>query len=687
MSLAQALLSPRSIALIGASADASRLTARAQQYLRRHGFSGTLYPVNPRAAAVLGERAWPSLKALPERPDHAYILVGTDRVADAVADCAAAGVKVATILADGFAEAGADGMARQARLLGLAQGRLRLLGPNSMGVVDLVARTALTVNAAFEADAPLPAGRLSVVSHSGSVLGTLLSRGVARGIGFAKMVSTGNEADLSAGEIAGLLVDDPDTDAILLFLETIRDAPALAQAARRAHGAGKPIIAYKLGRSAIGAELATSHTGALAGSDAAADAFFRAHGIVRVTMLEALIEIAPMLVGRAPPEAPRRAVSVLTSTGGGGAMVVDALGVLGIAASAPTPAMQAALAAQDVTIGAARLTDMTLAGTRPDKIKAVLGAFQDAAHTDVSIAVVGSSAQFRPQDAVAGIIAAPRAKKPLAVFLAPQADASLRLLSDAGIAAFRTPEACADAVRAYLDWQAPRTPPAKLAAPPAPGAVADEAGARKLFAALGLPSDYAVVEEDTLRPGAPCPIPFPVAAKILSPDIPHKTEAGGIALNLTAATYADGLAALLRRVRANRPDARLRGVLVAPMARPLGEAIIGFRRDPQVGPVVLLGSGGILAELHADVVLRVAPVSEAEARAMVDAVKGFAPLRGYRGLRRGDLAALARAIALFSHLADVPGIVEAEINPLGVMPDGEGVVVMDALAVRDGEHG
>ena len=681
MSLAGALLSPRRIALVGASADATRLTARAQKYLRRHGFSGALYPVNPRAAEVLGERAYPTLAALPERPDHAYILVGTDRVEEAVAACAEAGVPVATILADGFAESGPEGVARQARVLEIARGKLRLLGPNSMGVVDLHARTALTVNAAFEAEPPLMPGALSVVSHSGSVMGTLLSRGQARGLGFAKLIGTGNEADLTAGEIAAMLVDDPDTQAILLFLETIRDAPALAHAARRAHETGKPIIAYKLGRSAAGAELATSHTGALAGSDAAADAFFRAHGIVRVTMLEALVEIAPMLIGRRPPASPGRRVSVMTSTGGGGAMVVDALGVLGIAAAGPTPAMQASLAAQGVSVSDAKLTDMTLAGTRPEMVRAVLASFQETPHTDLAIAVVGSSAQFRPQDAVAGIIAAPRAQKPLAVFLAPQADASLRLLAEAGIAAFRTPEACADAVRAYLDWRAPRTAPPPPAALPSVGAIADEAGARKLFASLGLGSEFAVIAEETLRPGAPCPLAFPVAAKILSPDIPHKTEAGGVALGLTAATYADGIAAMLRRVRQARPDARLRGVLVAPMVKPLGEAILGFRRDPQVGPIVLLGSGGILAELHADVVVRLAPVTEAEAMAMIAAVKGLAPLAGYRNARRGDLAALARAVVAFSQLAHLPQVAEAEINPLGVLPEREGVVVMDALAV------
>jgi acyl-CoA synthetase (NDP forming) len=681
MSLASALLSPRSIALVGASADASKLTARAQTYLRRHGFSGTLYPINPSAAAVLGEPAFASLAAIPAPIDHAFILVGTDRVEAALADCIAARIPVATILADGFAEAGPEGAARQARLLDLARGQIRLLGPNSMGVIDCRAGTAMSVNAALEAAPPLPAGGLSVVSHSGSVMGTLLSRGAARGFGFAKLVGTGNEADLSAGHIARMLVDDADTAAILLFLETIRDAASLADAARAAHAAGKPIVAYKLGRSSAGAALAETHTGAVAGSDAAADAFFRDAGIIRVDMLETLLEIAPMLLGRTPPKAPRGAVSVMTSTGGGGAMVVDRLGLLGISARAPTPTMQAELAAQGVRITDAPLTDMTLAGTQGAKVAAVLGAFQGAPHTDVAIAVVGSSAQFRPQDAVAGILAAPRTRKPLAVFLAPQAEASLRLLAEAGIAAFRTPEACADAVRAYLDWRSPRAMQAAPAGLPTVGAIADEIGARALFAGLGLASPHVLIPIEAIRPGLPCPIAFPVAAKIVSPDIPHKTEAGGVALNLTAATFADGLVALVRRVRGYRPEARLDGVLVAPMVRPLAEALLGYRRDAQVGPVVVLGSGGVLAELERDAVLRLAPVSEAEATDMVHAVRGFAGIRGYRGLPRGDIAALAQAVARFSQLAHLAGVAQAEINPLAVLPEGQGVAVLDALAV------
>ncbi len=333
--LAPALLNPRRIALVGASADPTRLTARAQVYLRKHGFDGALYPVNPRAETILGEKAYPSIAAIPGPVDLAYLLLATEHVEGVIADVAAKGIPVAAILADGFAEAGPEGIARQERLLATARAAgVRILGPNSMGLINLNARTACSVNAALEAES-LPAGRLALVSQSGSMLGAIMARGAARGLGFSHLISTGNEADLTASEIAGLLVDDPQIDAILLFLEAIRRADLLEEAARRAHAAGKPIIAYKLGRSSFGAELANSHTGALAGSDAAADAFFRANGIARVTMIEALLEAPALFIGRKPIAAPKRAVSVMTTTGGGGAMAVDALGVAGIETRAP----------------------------------------------------------------------------------------------------------------------------------------------------------------------------------------------------------------------------------------------------------------------------------------------------------------------------------------------------------------
>ena len=548
-----------------------------------------------------------------------------------------------------------------------------------MGMVNLNDRIACTVNAALEAET-LPAGRIALVSQSGSMMGAIMSRGAARGIGFSHIIGTGNEADLSAGEIAGLLVDDPQVDAILLFLEAIRQPQHYADLARRAHAAGKPVIAYKLGRSPYGAELATSHTGALAGSDAAAEAFFRAHGILRVTTLESLIELPALVVGRQPPERSQRAVSVTTTTGGGGAMAVDCLGVAGIEARAPDAAAAAKLDAAGIPHHG-RLLDLTLAGAKPERVAAAIDALQAAQDTDLVLSVIGSSAQFKPQDAVAGIVRARDAggAKPIAAFLVPQADASLLLLAEAGIPAFRTPEVAADCIRAWSDWRAPRAEPTAPAIghalPPAP----DEADARRLFAALGLASPFALLRTPQ---DAPKDVAFPVALKILSPDLAHKTEVGGVKLGIANPdALKQEAAAMQGRIARMAPQAKLTGFLVQPMAKGLGEAIIGFRRDPEVGPVVLLGTGGITAELFRDVTLRLAPVDEAEAMAMIAEVKGLRLLAGWRGLPRGDLPALARAVVAVSRLAARGDIAEAEINPLIIHAESAGVTVADAWVV------
>jgi acetate---CoA ligase (ADP-forming) len=683
--LARALFEPRRIALIGASADPARLTARAQLYLRKHGFAGDILPVHPREREVLGERAYPSVADIPGEVDLAYILLGTGQVEGVVGAVAAKGIPAACVLADGFAEAGPEGVALQARLLATARAAgLRLLGPNSMGMVNLRSRIACSVNAALEAESLLP-GRLALVSQSGSMMGALLSRGAARGIGFSHLVGTGNEADLTAAEVAGLLLDDPAVDAILLFLEAIRAPEQFAELGRRAQQAGKPVIAYKLGRSPYGAELATSHTGALAGSDAAAEAFFRAHGMIRVATLEALLELPALVAGRRPLARPQRAVGVMTTTGGGGAMAVDCLGVAGIEARAPDAAAAAALEAAGFPHHG-RLLDVTLAGTKPDRVAAALGALQQAGDTDLVLSVIGSSAQFRPQDSVAGILLARDAAQvaglttPLAAFLVPDAPQSLRLLAEAGIAAFRTPESAADCIRAWCEWQAPREPPAPMPIDHAVPDRPDEADARRLFAALGLDSPFAVLRTPQDAAGA---LDYPVALKILSPDLAHKTELGGVRLGIAdAATLRQEAAAMHGRVARLAPAARLTGFLVQPMAKGLGEAILGFRRDPEVGPVVLLGAGGVAAELFRDVALRLAPVNEAEAYAMIAAVRGLQLLAGWRGLPRGDLAALARAVVAVSHLAAREDIAEAEINPLIVGAEGAGVTVADAWIVR-----
>ncbi|MEE8247469.1 MAG: CoA-binding protein, partial [Alphaproteobacteria bacterium] len=360
--LAAALLAPRAVALVGASADPQKLTARPQRYLEKHGFEGRVLPVNPRHRRIFGVPAFAALEDLPGPVDHAFLMVAASQVPKAVAACGQRGILCATILADGFAEAGPRGAALERQVLAAARAHgVRLLGPNSMGIINVTDRVALSVNAALEAPALIP-GPLSVVSHSGSLIGTLLSRSQARGLGFSKLVSVGAEVDLGVGEICDLLIDDPATGAILLFLETIRRPERIEAMARRAAAAGKPVIAYLLGRSEVGRELAASHTGALVGAHEAADAFLRECGILRVDMLESLIEMAPLVMGARPPRRRRRRAAVMTTTGGGGAMVVDRLALAGIEVVPAPDELVAALARVGIRIGPGRLIDVTLAG-------------------------------------------------------------------------------------------------------------------------------------------------------------------------------------------------------------------------------------------------------------------------------------------------------------------------------------
>jgi acyl-CoA synthetase (NDP forming) len=441
----------------------------------------------------------------------------------------------------------------------------------------------------------------------------------------------------------------------------VRDGQALAAAARKAHAAGRPVVAYKLGRSRLGAALARSHTGALAGEDAALDAYFRDCGIVRVDQLETLIEIAPLLAGRVPPNLARAArVAVVTTTGGGAASVVDRLGMSGIETFAPN--------------ARSPIVDLTMTATA-EQYTAALDDLLASPGCDGVVAVVGSSAQFHPQLAVEPILSSNKSAKPLAVFLTPHAEGSLALLAARGIAAFRTPEACADALAAYFAWRAPRSL-ATTAPVEWPGELPrrgrlDEAQALSLFSALGMPVvEHAIAEP----PGFRHAIPYPVAAKALSRDILHKTEAGAVRLGIAdRAAFDREVGAMLKRLPAAR------AVLVQKMESGLAEAIVGYRHDALVGPIVLVGAGGTLAEIYRDFALALAPVNEVEAAAMIEKVKGFAMLRGYRGLPRGDLRALAKAVAAVSRLALVPGlpVAEAEINPLIVK--SEGVVAVDAL--------
>ena len=547
--LRQALLSPRSVAIVGQSDDPAKTTGRPLRFLRAMGYRGAIYPVNARRDVVMGERAYKSVSALPEAPDQAYLVVPTEAVVDTVAECGKAGVKIASILAAGFSETGADGVAREQKLREVAAATgIRVVGPSSLGVVNLREGVMLTANAAF-AEPDIPVGRTFVASHSGTMIGALMSRGKAKGIGFAGLVSIGNEVDLSIGEICAATLDDPDIDSYLLFLESIRNANALREFALGAAARHKPVICYKLGRSAAARELAVTHTGALAGEDDVASAFLVDCGIARVESLEGLLEAMPLVrrtpirsVGARPPR-----VAVLTTTAGGAIMVVDPLAMRGVEIAQPSEATFARFAAQGIEATPARIVDLTIAGARYEIYKGALDILTTAPEFDLVLAVVGSSARFQPELAVRPIIDSANAPKPIAAFLVPEAPEALAKLAEAGVPAFRTPEACADAIAAALARREPKAAPPAIAAKG--GRVLDELEAYALLDRLALPRAPAVALDTAIRAAPPLPFAYPVAVKVLSAAIPHKTEAGGVALNV-----GDGDALLAPSPRCARPS-------------------------------------------------------------------------------------------------------------------------------------
>jgi acyl-CoA synthetase (NDP forming) len=687
--LRKAFLQPRTVALVGASPDLNKVNSRPQRFLKRFGYGGRVLPINPSRTEVLGERAYPDLRSAPGPIDHAFIMVPAAAVPEVIDQCCELRIPVATLFSAGFAELGDEGLARQREMVERARSAgLRLLGPNCMGVINVHDRIPLTVNAVIEREELVP-GPLSLVSQSGSMTGSILSRAQARGLGFSKIVSVGNESDLGVGELTQMLADDEDTGAILLFLETFRDADRLAEAARRAYALGKPVIAFKLGRSGVGRQVATSHTGAMTGPDEIANAFFREHGIIRVDNFEGLFETAQLVLGQKPPKA--RRVSVLTGTGGAAAMVVDRLGVLGAEVVGPSPQLIEQLAAKDIEVSNAPLTDIPMGRSEGGRYSTILSALLASDHTDAVVSVIGSSAQ-NPQTIVERVLQAhPRDAKPLACFLAPKADDALVQLQRYGIASFRTPESCADAVNAYLNWKAPgerpeargETAKASEIARRHRGTRLSEREAGELFSALGVPVAEHLVLTDNRDPPSFPGRPGPFAVKLLSPDVLHKTEAGMVELDVSRENLKAVAQRMLDRARTQFPKADIQGLLVQPMERGLAEVIVGFRRDPEIGPVVMLGMGGIAAELTRSYTVRIAPIAIETAREMIDEVRELGLLKGFRNLPRGDLAALAAAVRSMSLLAALDGreVVDAEVNPLIVKAQGQGVVAVDGLVV------
>ncbi|NKE45624.1 acetate--CoA ligase family protein [Roseomonas frigidaquae] len=676
MSAFQALLRPRSVAVVGASADATKTGGRPVGYLLRHGFSGAVWPVNPRATEIAGLPCYKDVASLPGAPDVGIVLVGPERAEAAVRDLAAKGCQAAIVLAGGYGETGEAGAEKQSALK-RAAGAMRLLGPNTIGVVNLTDHIVLSASGALEFP-DLPPGGLSVVSQSGGILGALLSRGAAAGIGFAKLVATGNEGDIEVAEVLDALVDDPATTAIALYLEGLRNPAAFRAAARRAAEAGKPVVAFKVGRSEAGALAAISHTGAMAGADRMYDAFFAGLGVIRAERFSDLLEVPAALAQGRRAEGFR--VAVLTSTGGAGALVADAVGLAGGSVPAPDATVRDSLAALLGEAPVGNPVDVTLAGLRPDLFRGAIRTLLASDLYDQLVVVVGSSALAQPElVADAMLEARGDSAKPVIAYVSPHAPQIAAGLNARGVPASTTPEGIA-AILAALARPAfrPATPEVEALPPGLPHGKLNEAESKALFAHFGIP---ATREASAVTPAAAQQaaqgLGPRLVVKLLARDLAHKSDIGGVVLNVTPDRVAEVGAALLAKL----PWAE--GLLVQEQISGGIEMILGIVRDPHLGSAVLLGAGGTAAEVFGDTQLRMLPLTRDDAEAMVRGLKVARVLAGFRGAPAADVPALVDAVLAFSRMGEALGerLLEAEINPLFVLPEGQGVRAADGLAV------
>ncbi|AGM41670.1 acetyltransferase [Spiribacter salinus M19-40] len=706
------LFKPRSIALIGASRRANSIGSVVARNLFNAGFDGPIMPVNPKYSAIEGVLCYPDISELPVTPDLAIVCTPPQTVPDIVDELARHGTRGVVVITAGFGEGNdADGMALRQRMLDAARPHLtRIIGPNCLGILV----PGMGVNASFSHLAP-PEGRIAFVTQSGAIVTSVLDWAERRGIGFSHMISLGDMADVDFGDTLDYLANDPNTRAILLYVEAITDARKFMSAARAA-ARMKPVIVVKAGRHAASAKAAASHTGALAGSDAVYDTAFRRAGMLRVDTLGELFAAVETLATSEPPAGDR--LTILTNGGGIGVLATDALiGHGGQLAELPEETVTALNEVLPATWSKGNPVDII--GDAPGKRYAdALTTLADNPDSDAILVLNCPTAVADSMDATEAVIAEQQGRhrghgQRQTLFTCwvgeHTAQQSRRRFAEAGIPSYTTPEG---AVRAFMHMVAYRksqeqlleTPPSvpELFTPDYETAsqlvetaaaegreILSEPEAKRLLAAYGVevvttevassPSDAAEAAD---RLG------YPAAIKILSPDITHKSDVGGVALDLEdAAAVQHAAEAMERRVAETYPDATLSGFSVQPMVKRAGswELIAGFTEDEQFGPVVLFGQGGTAVEVIQDQALGLPPLNLKLAREMVTRTRVYKQLQGYRDRQSADLDAIDLTLTRIAQIAaDLSRVKELDINPL--LASSEGVVALDAR-VRIGENG
>lgn len=686
-------LSPGSIAIVGASSRPDKVGAVPVRYLVHQGYAGEIYPINPAAEQIEGRRAYASLQAVGRPIDLAIFAVPAARTDPALDDAIAAGVRNIVMFSAGFAETGAQGEAAQQCLAAKARAAgIRLLGPNCLGFMN-VARSVYATFSPVVSTGRARTGKVGIVSQSGAFGAYAYGMARERGVGLSAWITTGNESDITVADCIAWMAQDPATQVIMAYLEGCRDGDRLRHALELARAAGKPVVIVKVGRTELGALAAASHTAALAGDDAAYDALFRQHGAWRARTIEEFFDVAHGLAVAGLPANPR--VGLLTVSGGVGVMMADEAAQAGLCVPELPPAVQDRIRAC-VPLAATRnpvdLTGQVTAepGLLEMAARAMLGE-ADCGSLLIFLAAFGSTPAM--QDVLRQLARDLRRDYPgrLVIFGAQVPAAQHQALGADGALCFADPARAIRMLAAMAFFRnrqdsassLPSVTQAATQATPLPAMSCNEADAIDLLRQAGIAAPaMRRVRSREQAAAAAREVGFPVAVKVLSADILHKSDVGGVALDVrdeaeAAAAYDSVTAAAARRV----PGARIDGAIVSAMVHGGIECILGARRDPALGVVVMLGTGGVNVELLGDVSLRLAPVDLAQAREMIGELKTAPLLYGYRGAPAADVNALAQAIVRLSQFALSAGdaLEAVEINPFVVLPAGQGGCALDAV--------
>ncbi len=702
-------LSPRSIAIIGASSNFESISGKPVRYLKDQGYKGKVYPINPKYDQLGGYPCYKSVLDVPGSIDLALIAVNYKLVLPMLKQCVEKKIPFASIFSSGFAESGEEGKKLQQEIARLAKNSgIGICGPNCQGSVSLKDRAIGGFSASLGVK-PLITGPIGYVTQSGALGYSIFSLAQESGVGFSYVASTGNEVDLHTLDFMEFMLEDPDTTMVISYLEGIKNGKQFMRLADRALELGKPIVALKVGRSEVGQKAASSHTASLTGSDATVDAFFKQKGIIRVDDIENMIDIAALM--QRIPELPKGdGIGLITTSGGGGILMADEASDLGLKIpeldEKTTNTIMEVIPAYGSALNPVDVTAQVI--NEADDFKKVLQVMLDNTDIDALVIVItqiaGESGKQMARDIVS---ISKQSSKPITVAWTTGDNLvgeHLKILSDGGIQYYKSPVRAVRSMgvlmkyatfrKEYLSHPKPKVSDdnyqelrgSAIALCKNANKSLTEHQGKKLLNLYGIPithEDVATSEENAVDIAQK--IGYPVVMKIDSPDILHKTEAGGLELNIqTDEEVVKAYNQILENARNYDSKAQLTGVLIQEMIKGGTEVIVGLNNDPQFGPTIMFGLGGIFVEILKDVSIRVAPISYEEALKMIHEIKGFQILAGARGQEKADIQAIADVLVKISRLStDLEGIVsELDINPLIVLPEGQGVCVVDALVMK-----